>query len=158
MLEARLKTEAKDIHDKYIELPYTTDFAVMFLPFEGLYAEAVNRGLIEILQNEYRVSIAGPSTMAALLNSLQMGFRTLAIEKRSSEVWEVLGGVRSEFDKFANILTSTQNKLNQANKQLDELIGSRTRAIQRKLKDVQKIEGSFFSEEELDSIYNSEEE
>ncbi|MEA5026566.1 hypothetical protein SDC9_89489 [bioreactor metagenome] len=138
-LSVRIRQEAKDIHDKYIEPPYTTDFGIMFLPFEGLYAEVVNRGLVEILQREYHVNIAGPSTMAALLNSLQMGFRTLAIEKRSSEVWQILGAVKSEFDKFGDILSSTQLKIEQANKELDKLVGVRTRAIQRKLKNVDKL-------------------
>ena len=140
ILAQRIKAFAKDIRDKYIEPPYTTDFAVMFLPFEGLYAEAVNRGLVEVLQHDYRVNIAGPSTMAALLNSLQMGFRTIAIQKRSSEVWEVLGAVKTEFDKFGDILTATQNRLNQANTELDKLIGVRTRAIQRKLRNVERLD------------------
>jgi len=140
VLAQRIKAFAKDIRDKYIEPPYTTDFAVMFLPFEGLYAEAVNRGLVEILQHDYRVNIAGPSTMAALLNSLQMGFRTIAIQKRSSEVWEVLGAVKTEFDKFGDILTKTQDRLTQANSELDKLIGVRTRAIQRKLRNVERLE------------------
>lgn len=140
ILAQRIKAFAKDIRDKYIEPPYTTDFAVMFLPFEGLYAEAVNRGLVEVLQHDYRVNIAGPSTMAALLNSLQMGFRTIAIQKRSSEVWEVLGAVKTEFDKFGTILEATQSRLNQANSELDKLIGVRTRAIQRKLRNVEKLD------------------
>ncbi len=140
ILAQRIKAFAKDIREKYIEPPYTTDFAVMFLPFEGLYAEAVNRGLVEVLQHDYRVNIAGPSTMAALLNSLQMGFRTIAIQKRSSEVWEVLGAVKTEFDKFGDILTATQNRLNQANTELDKLIGVRTRAIQRKLKNIERLD------------------
>ncbi len=139
-LAIRIKNEAKDIHEKYIEPPYTTEFGIMFLPFEGLYAEVVNRGLVEVLQREYRVNVAGPSTMAALLNSLQMGFRTVAIQKRSSEVWKVLGAVKSEFEKFGTILTATQNRLNQANAELDKLVGVRTRAIQRKLRDVEKLE------------------
>ena len=99
----------------------------MFLPFEGLYAEAVSRGLIETLQREYKVNIAGPSTMAALLNSLQMGFKTLVVQKRSAEVWNVLGAVKTEFDKFAEILTLTQQRLDQANSELDKLVGVRTR-------------------------------
>lgn len=103
----------------------------MFLPFEGLYAEAVSRGLIETLQREYKVNIAGPSTMAALLNSLQMGFKTLAVQKRSAEVWNVLGAVKTEFDKFAEILTLTQQRLDQANSELDKLVGVRTRQIQK---------------------------
>ena len=140
VLTMRIRGFAKDIRNKYIEPPYTTDFAIMFLPFEGLYAEAVNRGMLEILQREYRVSVAGPSTMAALLNSLQMGFRTVAIQKRSSEVWKILGAVKSEFDKFGDILLSTQRRLEQANEDLDKLVGVRTRAIRRKLRSVEKLE------------------
>lgn len=132
-----IKNEAKDIRDKYIDPPNTTEFAIMFLPFEGLYSEVVNRGLVEILQREYKVNIAGPSTMAALLNSLQMGFKTLAVQKRSAEVWEVLGGVKEEFDKFNDVLVATQQRLDQANKELDKLVGVRTRQIQRKLKNIQ---------------------
>ncbi len=137
-LVQRIRQFAKDIHGKYIESPYTTEYGIMFLPFEGLYAEAVNRGLVEILMREYKVNLAGPSTMAALLNSLQMGFRTLAIQKRSSEVWELLGSVRSEFDKFESVLINTQRRLDQANHELDQLVGVRTRQIQKKLKDVEK--------------------
>lgn len=140
VLSQRIRSFAKDIHDKYIEPPYTTDFAILFLPFEGLYAEVVNRGLVETLQRDYRINIAGPSTMAALLNSLQMGFRTLAIQKRSSEVWTVLGAVKTEFDKFHDVLTMTQQRLDQANKELDKLVGTRTRMIQRKLKAVDKLD------------------
>lgn len=136
-LIATIKSEAKDIYDKYIDPPYTTEFAIMFLPFEGLYSEVVNRGLVEILQRDYKVNIAGPSTMAALLNSLQMGFKTLAVQKRSAEVWEILGAVKQEFDKFGDVLEATQQRLDQANKELDKLVGVRTRQIQRKLKDVQ---------------------
>ena len=138
VLSQRIRSFAKEIHDKYIEPPYTTDFAILFLPFEGLYAEVVNRGLVETLQRDYRINIAGPSTMAALLNSLQMGFRTLAIQKRSSEVWTVLGAVKTEFDKFHDVLAMTQQRLDQANKELDKLVGTRTRMIQRKLKAVDK--------------------
>ncbi len=140
MLEIRLKAEAKDIHDKYIDPPHTTDFGILFLPFEGLYAEAVNRGLIEELQRTYRVNVTGPSTMAAFLNSLQMGFRTLAIQKRSGEVWQVLGAVKTEFEKFGDILESSQKKLRQVNDELDTLIGTRSRAIARKLKDVERLD------------------
>ncbi len=138
-LERVIKSEAKDIRDKYIEPPYTTDFGIMFLPFEGLYAEVVRRGLLEVLQREYKVNIAGPTTMAALLNSLQMGFKTLAIQKHSSEVWDILGAVKTEFDKFGTILEATQNKINQANAELDKLIGTRTRSIMRKLKNVTSL-------------------
>lgn len=138
-LERVIKAEAKDIRDKYIEPPYTTDFGIMFLPFEGLYAEVVRRGLLEVLQRDYKVNIAGPTTMAALLNSLQMGFKTLAIEKHSSEVWNILGAVKTEFDKFGDILQATQNRINQANAELDKLIGTRTRSIIRKLKTVTEL-------------------
>lgn len=137
LLISTIKSEAKDIRDKYIDPPNTTEFAIMFLPFEGLYSEVVNRGLVEVLQREYKVNIAGPSTMAALLNSLQMGFKTLAVQKRSTEVWKVLGEVKEEFDKFNDVLILTQQRLDQANKELDKLVGVRTRQIQRKLKNVQ---------------------
>ncbi|MDY3929347.1 MAG: DNA recombination protein RmuC [Clostridia bacterium] len=141
VLETRIKAFAKDIHTKYVEVPYTTDFAVMFLPFEGLYAEAVNMpGLVEYLQHEYHVNIAGPSTMAAVLNSIQMGFKTLAIQKRSQEVWKVLGAVKSEFDKFEKVIENAQQRINQANKELDTLVGVRTRAIQRQLRNVETID------------------
>ena len=136
-----IRSEAKDIHDKYIDPPYTTDFAVMFLPFEGLYSEVVNRGMVEELQRKYKVSLAGPSTMAALLNALQMGFRTLAVQKRSAEVWEVLRGVKKEFDSFADVLEKTQNRLDQANRELDTLVGVRTRQMQKQLAKVQTDEG-----------------
>jgi DNA recombination protein RmuC len=135
-LEQRIRRFAKDIHDKYVDPPYTTDFAILFLPFEGLYAEAVRRGLVENLQSNYRVNIAGPTTLAALLNSLQMGFKTLAIQKRSGEVWQILGAVKTEFDKFREVLEATQQRLDQANRELDKLVGVRTRQIQRRLKDV----------------------
>ena len=137
LLIATIKNEAKDISTKYIDPPHTTDFAIMFLPFEGLYSEVVNRGMVEVLQREYKVNIAGPSTMAALLNSLQMGFKTLAVQKRSAEVWKVLGSVKKEFDTFAKVLESTQKKLDAANKDLDTLVGVRTRQIQRKLQNVE---------------------
>lgn len=138
-LVQRIKGEAKDIHDKYIDPPNTTEFAIMFLPFEGLYSEVVNMGLVEALQREYKVNIAGPSTMAALLNSLQMGFKTLAVQKRSAEVWKILGGVKTEFDKFNDVLVMTQQRLDQANKELDKLVGVRARQIQRQLKDVESV-------------------
>lgn len=139
-LTARIKQFAKDIHTKYIEVPYTTDFAIMFLPTEGLYAEVVSTpGLIDALQREYRVNVAGPSTMAALLNSIQMGFKTLAVQKRSQEVWKILSGVKTEFDKFAGVIEAVQQRINQANKELDSLVGTRTRAIQRQLRSVENI-------------------
>lgn len=128
-----IRSEARDIHDKYLDPPYTTDFAIMFLPFEGLYSEVVSRGMVEELQRKYKVNIAGPSTMAALLNSLQMGFRTLAVQQRSAEVWEVLSSVRKEFDNFAETLERTQNRLDQANRELDSLVGVRTRQLQKQL-------------------------
>ncbi len=132
--------EAKDIRTKYVAPPDTTNFGIMFLPFEGLYAEVVNMGLVERLQRDYQVNIAGPSTMAALLNSLQMGFRTLAIQKRSNEVWQVLAAVKTEFDKFSEGLAKMQQRLRQTDDELDKLIGVRTRAINRKLRGVQKLE------------------
>ena len=137
LLLTTLKKEAKDIHDKYIECPGTTEFAIMFLPTEGLYCEAVNRGMIEVLQREYKINLAGPSTMAALLNSLQMGFKTLAIQKQSAEVWKVLGSVKTEFEKFGDVIDATQKRLEQANSELDKLVGVRTRAINRHLKAVE---------------------
>lgn len=132
-----IRREAKDIHDKYIDPPDTTEFAIMFLPFEGLYSEVVNRGMVEVLQRDYKVNIAGPSTMAALLNSIQMGFKTLAVQKRSAEVWEILGSVKNEFDKFNEVLTLTQQRIDQANKELDKLVGVRSRQISRKLSAVE---------------------
>ena len=134
-----IKKEAKDIKDKYISAPHTTDFAIMFLPFEGLYSEVVNQGMVEVLQREYHVNIAGPSTMAALLNSLQMGFRTFAIQKRSGEVWTVLGAVKTEFEKFSVILNKTLERITQAGDELDKLVGVRTRQIQRRLKNITKL-------------------
>ena len=135
-----IKSEAKDIHDKYISPPNTTEFAIMFLPFEGPYAEVVNRGMVEVLQREYKVNVAGPSTMGALLNSLQLGFKTLAVQKRSAEVWQILNDVKREFDTFADVLEKTQTRLNQANTELDKLVGVRTRKIQSQLSKVQKLE------------------
>lgn len=142
-LKERLRGFAKDINIKYISPPGTTDFAIMFLPFEGLYAEAVRMGMVEILQNEYKITIAGPTTMAALLNSLQMGFKTLAIQKRSGEVWNILGAVKNEFDSFSAVLESAQRRINQANDDLDKLIGVRTRKIQRTLKDIEIVSDSL---------------
>lgn len=139
-LENVLKKSAKDIRDKYVEPPYTTTFGILFLPFEGLYAEVVNMGMIELLQKDYGINVAGPSTMAALLNSLQMGFRTLAIQKRSSEVWQVLGAVKTEFTKFEDVMQKMQGHLQQTSKDLDTLMGTRTRAINRKLRDIQQLE------------------
>ena len=135
-----LRQEAKDIHDKYIEVPYTTSFGILFLPFEGLYAEVVSSGVTETLQRDYQITVAGPSTMAALLNALQMGFRTLAIQKRSGEVWTVLGAVKTEFEKFGAGLQQMQRHLNQTGSDLEELIGPRSRAITRKLEAVQQLD------------------
>ena len=151
-LELVLRSEAKDIHEKYVEPPYTTTFGILFLPFEGLYAEVVNAGLLEVLQRDYQVNVAGPSTMAALLNSLQMGFKTLAIQKRSGEVWQLLGAVKTEFDKFGQGLAKLQQRLRQTDEELDNLIGVRTRAISRKLRSVQSLdEESAATLLELDS-------
>lgn len=135
-LRARIVSFAKDIHTKYIYPPDTTDFAIMFLPTEGLYAEAVKLGLTEQLQREYRVNLAGPSTMAVMLNSLQLAFRSVAIQKRSGEVWKVLGAVKTEFEKFYDALTLTQKRISSANEELDRLVGTRTRAIRKRLSDV----------------------
>lgn len=138
-LEARIKAEARDIKEKYIDPPYTTDFGIMFLPVEGLYAEVLRRpGLSDFLQREYRIVITGPTTLAALLNSLQMGFRTLAIEKRSSDVWELLGVVKTEFGKFGDVLVRTKRKLQEAGNTIDQAT-VRSRAIERKLRKVQEI-------------------
>ena len=131
-----VKGMAKDIKEKYINPPHTTNFAVMFLPVEGLYAEVVKLGLVEELRSKYNITVAGPTTMAALLNSLQMGFQTLAIQKKSNEVWTILGMVKAEFAKFGGIMEAVQKKLNGASKDLDQLIGVRTRAIDRSLRNV----------------------
>ncbi len=138
-LEARIKGCAKDIRDKYIDPPYTTTFGILFLPFEGLYAEVVRLGLVDELQTRYRVSVAGPTTLAALLNSLQMGFRTLAIQKRSGEVWEVLGAVKTEFEKFEVVLAKAKERIDQTGNELDKLIGTRSNQIRRKLKSVSEL-------------------
>ena len=135
----RIKGEAKDIRDKYIAPPETTDFGILYLPTEGLYAEITQRpGLQELLQREYRVMVAGPNTVAALLNSLQMGFRTLAIEKRSSEVWQILGSVKNEFGKFGDLLDKTHKKLQEASNTI-ETAASKSRTIERKLDKVQDL-------------------
>jgi len=138
-LETRIKGCAKDIRDKYIDPPNTTDFAIMFLPFEGLYAEVVRMGLLDTLQRQYRVNIAGPTTFAALLNSLQMGFRTLAIQKRSGEVWNVLGAVKTEFETFGDVLSKAQQRIEQTSQELDKLVGVRTRKINSKLRAVSSL-------------------
>jgi DNA recombination protein RmuC len=139
ILENKIERFADDIASKYIEVPYTTNFAVLFLPVEGLFAEAIRRGLVEKLQTKYNVVLAGPTTMAALLNSLQIGFKTLAIQKKSQEVWHVLANARSEFDKFADVLAKAQEKIQSAGSELDRLIGTRTRMIQSKLKNLETL-------------------
>lgn len=142
-IEQTIKNMAKDIHDKYIDPPHTTDFGIMFLPFEAIYGEVVRRAsLLEQLQREYKVIVTGPTTLAAILNSLQMGFRTLAIQKRSSEVWKVLGAVKTEFEKFGGLLEKAQKNIQTANNQIEEVMGKRTRAIQRRLKDVEALPSS----------------
>ena len=151
-LRERIRRFAKDIHTKYISPPETTDFAIMFLPSEGLYAEAVRIGMVESLQQEFKVCIAGPTTMGALLNSLQMGFRTLALQRRSGEVWNILNAVKREFDSFGSVLESTQKRILQANDELDRLVGVRTRKIQNTLRSVQS-----FPEEEA-GLHSAEEE
>ena len=139
LLRARVREFAKDIRSKYIAPPDTTDFAIMFLPTEGLYAELVRMGMVEVLQGEFRVNIAGPTTLGALLNSLQMGFRTLAIQQRSSEVWGILGKVKAEFDTFARVLESTRTRLRQADEDLEKLVGTRTNQIRRALRAVEAL-------------------
>jgi len=138
-LEARIRLEAKTIAEKYLAPPATTDFGLLYLPFEGLYAEVLRRpGLFEALQRDFRVTLCGPTTLSALLNSLQMGFRTLAIEKRSSEVWQVLGAVKSEFGKFGEVLANTKRQLETVARSIDQA-ETRTRQIERKLKDVEAL-------------------
>ena len=140
MLEQTIRGMAKDIRDKYLAPPYTTDFGIMFLPFESIYGEVTRRvALLEQLQQEYHVIVTGPTTLAAILNSLQMGFRTLAIQKRSSEVWRILGGVKAEFEKFGGLLEKAQKNLQTANNQLEEVMGKRTRAIQRQLRSIEVL-------------------
>ncbi len=139
-LETTIKRMAKDIHDKYIEPPYTTDFAILFLPFENIYAEVIRRtALVETLQKDFKIVVTGPTTLGAILNSLQMGFRTLAIQKRTSEVWSVLGAVKTEFGKFGGMLEKVQKNLQSAGDHLEEVMGKRTRAIERKLRQVEAL-------------------
>jgi DNA recombination protein RmuC len=141
-LEREVLRCAKDIRDKYIDPPHTTDFGILFLPIEGLYAEVVRRqDLLEALFRDMKVTVVGPTTLAATLNSLQMGFRTLAIEKRSSEVWKVLGAVKTEFRKFGEVLAKAQVKINQANQEIDQLVGARSRKIEQTLRGVQELNG-----------------
>lgn len=139
-LESTIKKMAKDIRDKYIDPPNTTDFAILFLPFESIYAEVIRRsGLVDQLRDEYKITVAGPTTLVAILNSLQMGFRTLALQKRSSEVWKVLGSVKKEFENFGGLLEKAQKNIQTGMSQLDEVVGTRTRAIQRQLRGVDAL-------------------
>jgi DNA recombination protein RmuC len=139
-LDVIIRKMARDIQEKYIDPPNTTEFGIMFLPFEGLFAEVIRRtDLMEQLQRDYRIIVTGPTTLAAILNSLQMGFKTLAIQKRSSEVWKVLGAIKTEFGKFGGMLEKAQKNLHTATNQLDELVGKRTKAIQRRLRDVESL-------------------
>lgn len=141
LLEQTIKKMAKDIHDKYIDPPNTTDFGIMFLPFEGIYAEVVRRAsLLDELQRNHKIVVTGPTTLAAILNSLQMGFKTLAIQQRSGEVWKVLGAVKKEFELFGGLVEKAQGNIQTGLNQLDDVLGKRTRAIQRKLKDVEVLE------------------
>jgi len=159
-LEITIRKMAKDIKDKYIDPPNTTEFGIMFLPFEGVYAEVIRRSsLMETLQRDMRVIVTGPTTLAAILNSLQMGFKTLAIQKRSSEVWRILGAVKTEFENFGKLLDKTQKNLHTASSQLDELVGKRTRAIRRSLKDVESLpvgEASVYLPELTDADHPEE--
>jgi DNA recombination protein RmuC len=139
-LESTIKKMAKDIRDKYIDPPNTTDFAILFLPFESIYAEVIRRsGLVDQLRDEFKITVAGPTTLVAILNSLQMGFRTLALQKRSSEVWKVLGSVKKEFENFGGLLEKAQKNIQTGMSQLDEVVGTRTRAIQRQLRTVDSL-------------------
>jgi DNA recombination protein RmuC len=154
-LENRIKSEAKDIFTKYIDPPYTTDFALLYLPIEGLYAEVTQRrGLAESLQRQYRVIVCGPNTIAALLNSLQMGFRSLAIEKRSSEVWSVLGAIKTEFGKFGDLLEKTHDKLKQASNTIEDAT-RKSRTIERKLGRVQELPSGDSVPDLPDSVQDS---
>jgi len=139
-MEAAIKKMAKDIRDKYIDPPNTTDFAILFLPFESIYAEVIRRSaLVDQLRDEFKITVAGPTTLVAILNSLQMGFRTLALQKRSSEVWKVLGEVKTEFDKFGGLLQKAQKNINAASDTVEELLGKRSKAINRKLMNVETL-------------------
>jgi len=139
-LETAVKIAAKEINKKYITPPCTTDFAIMFLPFEGLYAEVLRiPGLFDQVQREQKVIITGPTTLSAILNSLQMGFRTLVIQKRSSEIWKVLGAIKTEFSKFGDVLKRAQEKIHKAGEEIDDLVGTRTRQIEKRLKDIQEL-------------------
>ena len=158
ILEQTIRSMAKDIRDKYLAPPHTTDFGIMFLPFESIYGEVTRRAaLLEQLQQEYHVIVTGPTTLAAMLNSLQMGFRTLAIQKRSSEVWRILGGVKAEFEKFGGLLEKAQKNLQTANNQLEEVMGKRTRAIQRQLRSVEALPAKEEQNPLLDSFSEDDE-
>ena len=158
ILEQTIRSMAKDIRDKYLAPPHTTDFGIMFLPFESIYGEVTRRAaLLEQLQQEYHVIVTGPTTLAAILNSLQMGFRTLAIQKRSSEVWRILGGVKAEFEKFGGLLEKAQKNLQTANNQLEEVMGKRTRAIQRQLRSVEALPAKKEQNPLLDSFSEEDE-
>ena len=158
VLEQTIRGMAKDIRDKYLAPPHTTDFGIMFLPFESIYGEVTRRAaLLEQLQQEYHVIVTGPTTLAAILNSLQMGFRTLAIQKRSSEVWRILGGVKAEFEKFGGLLEKAQKNLQTANNQLEEVMGKRTRAIQRQLRSVEALPAKEEQNALLDSFSEGDE-
>ena len=158
VLEQTIRGMAKDIRDKYLAPPHTTDFGIMFLPFESIYGEVTRRAaLLEQLQQEYHVIVTGPTTLAAILNSLQMGFRTLAIQKRSSEVWRILGSVKAEFEKFGGLLEKAQKNLQTANNQLEEVMGKRTRAIQRQLRSVEALPAKEEQNALLDSFSEGDE-
>lgn len=158
ILEQTIRGMAKDIRDKYLAPPHTTGFGIMFLPFESIYGEVTRRAaLLEQLQQEYHVIVTGPTTLAAILNSLQMGFRTLAIQKRSSEVWRILGGVKAEFEKFGGLLEKAQKNLQTANNQLEEVMGKRTRAIQRQLRSVEALPAKEEQNALLDSFSEGDE-
>lgn len=158
ILEQTIRSMAKDIRDKYLAPPHTTGFGIMFLPFESIYGEVTRRAaLLEQLQQEYHVIVTGPTTLAAILNSLQMGFRTLAIQKRSSEVWRILGGVKAEFEKFGGLLEKAQKNLQTANNQLEEVMGKRTRAIQRQLRSVEALPAKEEQNALLDSFSEGDE-
>ncbi len=142
-LDSTIRKMAKDIGDKYLDPPHTTDFAIMFLPFEGIYAEVVRKAsLLDDLQRNYKVVVTGPTTLAAILNSLHIGFRTLAIQKRSSEVWRVLGAVKTEFETFGGLMQKAQKNIQTGLNQLDDVMGKRTKAIQRKLRSVESLDAA----------------
>ena len=142
-LDSTIRKMARDIGDKYLDPPHTTDFAIMFLPFEGIYAEVVRKAsLLDDLQRNYKVVVTGPTTLAAILNSLHIGFRTLAIQKRSSEVWRVLGAVKTEFETFGGLMQKAQKNIQTGLNQLDDVMGKRTKAIQRKLRNVELLDAT----------------